>query len=332
MTMLIKSYRKQNGLTLIELMISLVMSLVLTAAAINLFVSSKETYKTDAEFAKLQDSGRYAIDALQRDIRMAGYAGCKNLNNVDPNIIANDPPAFAGISDSVRGWESGAGWTNPTTVSLVPGTDVVRVNRASRIGANLTGNMDAENANIQVDKRPDGLEAGDLVFITDCQVADLFRATTVSTSASTIITITHANSTNTSNRLSKAYQANAQVMTVDSSTYFVGQNAAGEPSLYLLPVDTTVPVELIEGVQDMQLIYEVDTTGNKVPDAFVDASAVTDWGDVLGVRVGLLLRTADGTAVSPQSITFNGTDANPGGDGRLRKAFWSSVAIRNQLP
>ncbi len=323
---------KEQGFTLVELMIGMVLMLLIMAAVISLFVSSKAVYRTDSEFAGIQENGRYAIDALQRDIRMAGYSGCRTLMDLSPTVIANNPPDFTSIEDAIEGWDSGVGWTNPTGIAHVAGTDVIRINHAAGVGTKLNGNMSADNASILLNANPDRLEAGDLVYITDCQRADLFRATSV-TQSSGQTTVAHENSTNTTDRLSKAYPETAQLMTFESSLYFIGQNANGIPALYWFDLDSAnPPAELVSGVQDMQLIYEVDTNGDMDPDDFRDAGAVTDWGAVLGVRIGLLLRTENNVGVETQAITFNGANGNPSADLRLRKAFWTSVGIRNRLP
>ncbi len=325
-------HNKEQGFTLVEMMIGIMLMLVILAAVISLFVSSKAVYRTDSEFARIQENGRYAIDALQRNIRMAGYSGCRTLMSIAPAVIANNPPDFASIEDAIVGWDSGIGWANPTGITHVAGTDVVRINHAAGVGTKLGGDMSANSANILLNANPDRLEAGDLVYITDCQRADLFRATGVSQNSGQF-TITHDGSTNTTSNLSKAYSETAQVMTFESSLYFVGLNPDGVPALYWLDLDSVNPaVELVSGIQDLQLIYEVDTNGDLVPDDFRDASAVTDWGAVLGVRIGMLLRTENNVGVEVQAITFNGTNGNPSGDLRLRKAFWSSVGIRNRLP
>ena len=49
---------RQHGLTLVELMVSLVLSLVLMLGAMQLFVGSKQTYRLSDSLARVQESGR----------------------------------------------------------------------------------------------------------------------------------------------------------------------------------------------------------------------------------------------------------------------------------
>jgi len=267
---------------------------------------------------------------LLYDIRMAGFAGCRNIGDIEPNIIANSPPVFSVLTDSLTVFENGAGWTNPTAIARVAGSDVITLQSTQGAGMQLTGNMAADNANIQVASNPDGLEANDLVLIFDCSKADLFRATGVSEGSGTV-TITHANSSNTTNRLSKAYQSDAQIMSFDAHTYFIGTDSNGETGFYQYSFNEGSAVLLAQGVEDMQLMLAEDLGGDGQPDTYVKATGVTDWEAVIGVRVGLLMRSADRASTEVRNYSFDGSEANTNSDQRLRKAFWSYAALRNRI-
>ena len=51
-------------------------------------------------------------------------AGCRSIKEIIPNIIANSPPVFASLTDSLACYENGAGWTNPTLYASC-GSDVI---------------------------------------------------------------------------------------------------------------------------------------------------------------------------------------------------------------
>ena len=68
-------FRSQKGLTLIEIMISLLIGVFLIVGVIQLFINSKQTYRVQEALARLQESGRFALDFLDRDIRMPGFSG-----------------------------------------------------------------------------------------------------------------------------------------------------------------------------------------------------------------------------------------------------------------
>ncbi len=49
------------------------------------------------------------------------------------------------------------------------------------------------------------------------------------------------------------------------------------------------PQELVQGVQNMQVLYGVDTNGDLLADNYVVASAVTNWAQVISLSVALLI-------------------------------------------
>jgi type IV pilus assembly protein PilW len=70
---------RQQGLTLVEIMVAVALSVILLTGVIQIFVGSKATYRLQDNIARLQENGRFALDFLTRDVRMAGYRGCTNF-------------------------------------------------------------------------------------------------------------------------------------------------------------------------------------------------------------------------------------------------------------
>ena len=66
---------RQRGMTLIELMISLLLSLIVVGGVLQIFTGNRETYTFNEGLARIQESGRIAIETLNRRLRMAGYLG-----------------------------------------------------------------------------------------------------------------------------------------------------------------------------------------------------------------------------------------------------------------
>lgn len=87
--------RYSRGLSLVELMVALVLSLVIGAAVLQMFLASKTTYSLQNAMARVQENGRFAVSFLASDIRMAGFMGCGNLNEITINVIANPAPIDA---------------------------------------------------------------------------------------------------------------------------------------------------------------------------------------------------------------------------------------------
>ncbi|MFQ5936255.1 MAG: PilW family protein, partial [Acidiferrobacterales bacterium] len=74
------SRKAMSGFTLVELMVAVTIGLIILAALSQLFVSSRATYQVEEGLSRVQESGRIAMEFLTRDLRMAGYAGCLNVN------------------------------------------------------------------------------------------------------------------------------------------------------------------------------------------------------------------------------------------------------------
>ena len=70
------TYKRMRGLSLVELMVAITIGAILLGGAVTLFINNRDTYKTTNELSRLQETARYALDMIVKDIRMAGYFGC----------------------------------------------------------------------------------------------------------------------------------------------------------------------------------------------------------------------------------------------------------------
>ncbi len=64
---------KQQGLSLVELMVALTLGMVLMAGFLQIFMSVRSTYAANEASSRLQENGRFALDFLTRHARLAGY-------------------------------------------------------------------------------------------------------------------------------------------------------------------------------------------------------------------------------------------------------------------
>lgn len=326
---------RERGVSLIELMIAMVISLILLGGVIQIFLSSKQTYNMQEGVARIQENGRYGIDYVARYVHMAGFQGCTNVNLLRPNIISKTVPGgyLTELQKVINGVDSAAA-VNSYGAKL--GSDVLIIHSGSASTVRLSGNLASDNANIQVDSNPDNYQAGDVLFITDCENSDVFTATNVSSNASP--TIAHANSSNTTNRLSKPYQNDAMILRLQSSSFYVrdtgntNTNGAAIFGLYQRNEFNNAETLMVDGVEDFQVLYGVNTNNdnNKTPDIYQTASAVTNWERVVSVRIFLLLNSVDNVLGQVQPYTFMGNVvANPG-DRMLRREFTATIGVRNR--
>ncbi len=71
--------RKKSGLTLIELMVALVICTLLVGAVYRTFINQGKTYTIQDNVVDMQQSARFAIDRMTREIRVAGFGGVARL-------------------------------------------------------------------------------------------------------------------------------------------------------------------------------------------------------------------------------------------------------------
>jgi len=346
---------RQAGLTLVELMVAMVISLLLIAGTITIFMSNKQAYRLNDASSRVQESGRFAFDFMRRDVRMAGYAGClsKNLagnitNNVDASQysgsesdIANIVAGFDG-TDTLKGYTIPAGglssgdlFTNGVRTGTNFGealvnTDALIVSRGETCdgGSVVPPLMPNSAANIKIkDATSCGIIQNSVVMISDCEDADLFRVTNNPQSGGSMDTLNHSNAMNTGNTLSKAYGLDADVYALQTFIYYIGNGASGEPALFRRrfsgDAGTIVNEELVEGVEDMTVRYGVDTDGDGSANFYEIAANITsaNWSRVNSARIIVDVRSRE------QNVVQSTTNA----DRRLRHTFTETIQVRNKI-
>lgn len=285
---------------MVELMVALVIGLFLMAGVLQIFVTNKVAYKSQDGLARLQENGRFAIEVLTRDLRYAGYFGCAAREAVSPDIIVQGKPAdFFGI-DSLIGGQNDLGASN--AFNAVAGTDALAVRMASQSIMPLGRNMTTSSASLSIDANSENIGNGDILFISDCEKADVFEVSTITGTGPYTITHTTGNATND---LSKPYQTDAQLMSFISNTYFIKDtgrvNEAGDPILGLYRRDVSgSDEELIDGVEDLQLLYglDTDTDSDQIANQYVtadsiDGTSTKQWRNVVSVRISIVVNSIE---------------------------------------
>ncbi|MDP1699036.1 MAG: PilW family protein [Xanthomonadaceae bacterium] len=70
--------QKGQGFSLVEMMIAITLASFLLIGLIQIFAGSKAAYRLSEGLSRSQENGRFALEFMQRDIRMAGHFGCVN--------------------------------------------------------------------------------------------------------------------------------------------------------------------------------------------------------------------------------------------------------------
>ncbi len=353
------SSKQQMGLSLVELMVAMLISLILLGGVLQVFLSSKDMYRTNTAVARVQEAGRFATEFIAFDVRQAGYKGeclsepVNQLNLATANIDLKN--AYS-TTPAIQGWDN-------SKPNFFAATDTVRANTDAFIvkyagdGTEFepNGNNQAGNKNLGV-KGETGTYSGQIVMVANSTGCDVFQNTN-SGNASTFQTEGNNESPgNTAAGMSQSYNSNFTAHVLRSHTYFIRDNADRLPSLYrrVLSPKPTVE-ELVEGIIEMQVSYGLDKDGDRLADEYVKAgtnnltaSGTGDWNKVVSARISVIAISPETNVLDePQKFVFpaiigiNRDDdyATYGNDGtvtiknnRVAQVYTATVAIRNRLP
>ncbi|AKJ96383.1 hypothetical protein TVD_01435 [Thioalkalivibrio versutus] len=336
-----------RGLTLVELMIAMVLGILLIGAVISVFVGTSQTYRTQEAMSKVQESGRFAIELLTRDIRQVGFRGaCTPSATVEsllnPSGTGYDDAVLEFETGSLRGWHQEAGPHDTNMTGYVNGTDTILIKKASSMDARPNGNTPSNAATVNLNG-PSGIARGQLVILSDAESCDIFQntandnASTVTRGAAGGPGMNPGNVTpNNNNQLSKSYDQNAEMFRFESRIYYVGASAAspGQQSLRRLDFGLGSPrdQELVTGVEDFRVRYGEDTNNDGRINEFRNAGDVNDWEAVRAVRINIITNSTNTENVveTPQQLAIEGT-AWTATDRRLYQVFSSTIGLRNRL-
>jgi type IV pilus assembly protein PilW len=107
--MVFKRFRREAGLTLIELMVAMVLGLLVSAGIITVFMSTSKSNRVQTQLATLQESGRFAVTRIKNDLSMANGQYCTNSGgNAHPStgggyLDALRAPTVYAAGDALEG-------------------------------------------------------------------------------------------------------------------------------------------------------------------------------------------------------------------------------------
>jgi len=357
-------FKKRKGFTLVELMVSIVISSIIMLGVVSLYSSSRKGQKTNESLARIQENLRFAADMMTRDIRMAGYSGCKAASVA--NVLKNTSSLPYNRENAVTGFEGGLSTflspfpaVGPSPGDRIANTDAIAITRVSSTGFKMT-NYNPVSGQIDLDATAAGIEKGDIVSITDCNQSAVFLVTGPTTPSTNI---THNTGTvingveNCSKKLGKIaspgnncvgtysaynYGPNARIHKYIMHGYYIGVSRSGlTRSLYIINLDKglTPATELVEGIEDLQITYGVNpnlSLTDPFPVRFVKASDIVaaDIPKIVAVKFGMLLASVEDTKTTPsipKPYTLSDTNVTPTvADRRLHFTYNTTVKIRNK--
>ncbi len=311
------------GFSLVELMVAILIGLILTASIILVLVGNMHSYNVNNSSAKIQESGRYGLATLLRDVRLAGYWGgyeddVTNIEDaVDPAGTGCNSDTWArmveqriyGLNDTNN---DGTATGNYTNADCIPASEYLR------------GDVLAVRHAAPITLDPAALTANRNYIITDIDKATVFTTNVAPAGFAQPASI-------------RELVAHAYYVGMGNGTCSIGLNpSAGQalPSLYRVTVTgpgVSSKEEIVAGVQDFQVQYGVDIDGDSSIDDYVDADTVgADWADVIAVRLWLLLRAACIEPDYTATPTYTMAGVNKTCPANVRcQLFTSTIRLRN---
>ncbi|CAH1201262.1 Type IV pilus assembly protein PilW [Candidatus Nitrotoga sp. BS] len=136
--------KHQAGFSLVEFMIALTLGMVVLLGVGSIFIGSQQTYRVQEDNARIQESGRYALEMIGRSIRQAGTNAEMNFNKTATTAQCN----VAGVCIAIGGVNGALATPDTLTVQFYAGSEefVPTPAPGSWIARNCTGGQAALGA------------------------------------------------------------------------------------------------------------------------------------------------------------------------------------------
>lgn len=92
--------------------------------------------------------------------------------------------------------------------------------------------------------------------------------------------------------------------------------------------------ELVDNIENMQILYGIDTDNDNYANQYLNASAVSTWMNVVSIRIALLLKTKNEVYnfTDNQTITLNDVTLPAPNDRFMRMQSVTTISLRNLVP
>ena len=236
--MFTRSFANNRGASLLEVLIALFLTGIITAAVFQTYITQHQNYLVQDDITEIQQNARAAVDELTRQIRMAGYALPAGL----PSIVASN--------------------TNPDTITICYRDDACNTF--------LSEAMPQPSSELKCGTDVSCFHEGEWLYIyeTDSGKGEFFTVTEVQTGS---LNLQH----NTMS-LSRKYGQKSLVLTVNSLKFYVDKTTdPSHPCLMVKTLNQATPQVYAENISDLQFQYRL-ANGNivDVPTAVSDVRQV----------------------------------------------------------
>lgn len=337
---------REAGFSLSELMIAVTIGLLILAGLAGVFATTSKS-RGEVDRANRQvENGRYAIQLLIDDLRVAGFFG--ELNPTDLPTPASKPDACAtAVADlrtamplHVQGYDEGD--AAPSCLQdLRANTDILVVRRASTCIAGTT-DCSAVTSGYAYFQASSCYPVAGATELASGNINNFYRLDT-DTGA---LTLRQRNCTTV-----------AGLRRYITHIYFIANNSSGSDGIPTLKRAELAAgqfsiVPLVEGIENLQVEYGIDTDARGTefagspnayttdPDTYnacVGAACMDNWRNVVSVKLHLLARNTEPTTGHRDTKTYTmglnsvggERTAGPFNDSYKRHVYQSSIRLAN---
>lgn len=326
--------RRQAGVSLVELMISITLGLILLAALLTVFANSSAARGELERTSRQIENGRYAIQVMADDLRVAGFYGELNVGSMPVPAVLPDPcstnPAVWNTAAPlhVQGYDTGIGAPGCLPINAKPNSDVFVVRRVKTCVAGVAGCEAVAAGKPYLQASLCNTDASQYVLDVNGAVAFPLMRKDCATPAA-----------------QRQYMVNVYFISDDNGS---GQNV---PTLTRLELTgpALVQVPLVEGIEEINVEYGIDTDGDGQPDAYsadpdnytyVGCTSCTpgnNWANVVTAHLFVLARSVSPSPGHTDTRTYRlGLNAagvpiivGPKNDRYRRNVYSAMVRIAN---
>ncbi|BDF93622.1 MULTISPECIES: PilW family protein [Pseudoalteromonas] len=319
---------KQQGFTLVEMMVALFIGGLVLGGVMFTYISMKVTTRDTMTIGELQETGRLALNIMQRDIEQVGFWGTfyeDSFSQENTDTLPNPAPdCTAGLNNgsfpvfnansnfrSIYAIESTGGAQLNCIPNAQDDTDILQVKFLEGLQIN-----------------PADSDTDNYYFIAEQEQAEFRKGPIAAASINGNATV---------------WRYRHHVYYIDKRSYKLNEKNVSVPVLMrrrLAPSGEMIAETIMEGVENMRFLFGLDTNNDSRVDTYrsVNNMTATDWENrrgILTVQVFILVRALQEDAdLNQLNQTYTlGEDANQRvlefNDKFRRALFTTTIRLNN---
>ncbi len=301
----------QGGFSLIELMIAMVLGLAVVAAVGTLSVNATRSYRAMNRTGEQIENGRYALNLIKSDLEHAGFYGLFNPLNANLALPAS-------VSDPCASSATLQSYANSLLLHIPPQCSVALYDRLSGTQSLVLLRASSDEADTA---------SGDTYMQTNPTDYIMGKGTDFLSNRGSPSGFV----------LMKPDGMPAVIRKLHVHAYYLRTysrtSGDGIPTLMLKsPTDADNTAQsLIEGIENLQIQYGIDSSGDGAPDSYVQTpSSTPDWSSIVTIRLSMLARSieADSSHTDTKTYDLGNLTVTPG-DHYHHRVFTTVVRLIN---